>query len=70
MSRIKSARVTEYVLENAELLCSDDGRIVFGELPTDRLLYLDGEQEQMFMYALIEYSLLREEIRTIVLSGG
>ena len=35
-----------------------------GSLPTDRLLYLDEEEESKFMYAFLEYALMREKFRS------
>jgi len=36
----------------------------FGSLSTDRLLYLDSEEESKLLYAFMEYALLREKFRS------
>ena len=44
-------------------LTVSDAAINLGMLHTDRLLYLDDKETSEFAYKLIEYALLREEVR-------
>ena len=59
----KSADVIDKVKKYGDCLTVSDAAINLGMLHTDRLLYLDDKETSEFAYKLIEYALLREEVR-------
>ena len=59
----KSADVVDKVKKYGDCLIVSDACINLGMLHTDRLLYLDDKEMSEFAYKLIEYALLREEVR-------
>lgn len=59
----KSADVVDKVKKYGDCLIVSDAGISLGVLHTDRLLYLDDKEASEFVYKLIEYALLREEVR-------
>lgn len=63
ISSFKSAFVVEKVRNVSDRLSISDKSIVLGTLNTTELLYLDNNMAADFIYNLIEYALLREEVR-------
>lgn len=64
ISSLPSGELRTYIAENSELVHIDGNGMELGSLPTDRLLYLDEEEESKFMYAFLEYALMREKFRS------
>lgn len=63
MGRRKKSQVLDTVQHLGAGLKLDHKGIFIGELPTDRLLYLDDKKVCPLIYNLIEYTLLRDEVR-------
>lgn len=63
ISNYKSADVIDYVSCHGKNVCVVNGRIALGSFPVNRLVCLDDPQVAKTLYALIEYALLREEMR-------
>ena len=63
IGNFKSADVMNKVKKYGDCLIVSDAGISLGVLHTDRLLYLDDKEASEFAYKLIEYALLREEVR-------
>ena len=59
----KSAEVIDKVRKYGYCLKLSNKGIELGKLHTDKLLYLDDTEVSEFAYKLIEYALLREELR-------
>lgn len=59
----KKADVVAKVEKYGTCLKVSDEKIELGSLPMDRLFHLDDEEVSNFVYRLIEYALLREEVR-------
>ncbi len=59
----KSSDVVDKVEKYGEILEVQDAVIKLGKCDCNKLLYLDDVDVADFMYALIEYALLREEVR-------
>lgn len=59
----KKADVVAKVEKYGTCLKVSDDKIELGSLPVDQLFYLDNEEVSDFVYRLIEYALLREEVR-------
>ncbi len=59
----KKADVIAKVEKYGTCLKVSDEKIELGSLPMDQLFYLDNEEVSDFVYRLIEYALLREEVR-------
>ncbi len=66
ISSLPSDKLREYVAKNAELIMPDGDLLDIGWLPNNRLLFLDGEEESRFMYAVMEYTLLRDKFRSVM----
>lgn len=64
ISSLPSDELRAYVAENAELIQTKGDEMDLGSLSTDRLLYLDAEEESKLLYAFMEYALLREKFRS------
>ncbi len=64
ISSLPSGELRAYIAENSELVHIDGNGMELGSLPTDRLLYLDEEEESKFMYVFLEYALMREKFRS------
>jgi hypothetical protein len=64
MSRLPSEELRVYVEDNSELVHIESNRMNLGWLPTDRLLYLDGQEERRLVYSIMEYALIREKFRS------
>lgn len=60
---LKSTDVIDKVKKYGDCLIVSDTGIKLGMLHTDKLLYLDDREVSEFAYQLIEYALLREEVR-------
>ncbi len=59
----KSVAVIEKVRKYGDCLNVSDTGIELGSLHNNKVLYLDDKEVSQFMYNLIEYALLREEVR-------
>ena len=59
----KSADVISKIEKYGDCLKISDVGIELGKLRIDKLLYLDDKEVSEFAYKLIEYALLREEVR-------
>ena len=59
----KKSDVLAHVSSHGIHLKADSKGILIGTLPADRLLYLDDKDVSRFIYSLVEYALLREEVR-------
>lgn len=64
MSRLPSKEMRAYVDDKSELIQLKGDMMDLGWLPTDRLLYLDEEEESRLMYAIMEYAIIREQFRS------
>jgi hypothetical protein len=64
MSRLPSEELRAFVEDNSELVHIENNMMNLGWLPTDRLLYLDGQEESRFFYTIMEYVLIREKYRS------
>lgn len=64
ISSLPSDELRTYIAQNSELIQTKGNEMDFGSLPTDRLLYLDAEEESKLLYAFMEYALLREKFRS------
>jgi hypothetical protein len=64
MSRLPSKELMSYVEDSSELVHVEDDMMNLGWLPTDRLLYLDREEESSLVYSIMEYALIREKFRS------
>lgn len=63
IANIKSAEVINIVKKYGCSLLVNDNSIQLGEIEINKLLYLDDMVVAEFIYKLIEYALLREELR-------
>ena len=63
ISGIKSSEVLNRVLTYGDGLKVDGNKINLGTVRYDKLLYLDDHDVSGFVYNLIEYAFLREEVR-------
>lgn len=63
ISSIKSSEVISVVEKKGEGLKLLSTYILLGNLSTNKLLYLDDEEVAELVYNLIEYALLRDEVR-------
>ena len=66
ISSLPSEKLREYINDKSELICIDTSEMFLGSLPTNRLLYLDTEEESLFVYTFLEYALLRQKFRNII----
>jgi hypothetical protein len=64
MSRLPSEELRVFVDDNSELVHIENNMMNLGWLPTDRLLYMDGQEESRLIYAIMEYALIREKYRS------
>ena len=62
----KCTDVIDMVEKNGDCVKVTDGSIELGVLHINKLLYLDNPETANFIYRLIEYALLREEVRRVV----
>lgn len=63
ISNHKAKDVVDYISVHGDAIQVTGDRIDFGYLPEGKLYYLDEQETADFIYALIEYGLLREEMR-------
>ena len=63
MGNNKAKNVIEYVEQNGENLMIKEEMIDLGTLPMNELMYLDRTEVATTIYNMIEYALLREEVR-------
>lgn len=63
ISSLPSNELRAYIAENSELIHVERDELELGQIPTDRLFYLDGLEESKIIYAFMEYALLREKFR-------
>lgn len=63
ISSFKSSYVIEKVKQVSDRLSVFENSILLGKVDTDELLYLDDTMFADFIYNMIEYALLREEVR-------
>lgn len=64
ISSLPSVELRAYIAQNSELIQTKGLQMDLGSLSTDRLLYLDSEEESKLLYAFMEYTLLREKFRS------
>lgn len=65
ISSYKSSDVINIVKQNGDGLKVNSSDIELGELNINKILFLDDKDVSEFVYNLIEYALLREEVRMI-----
>lgn len=63
IGNFKSADVMNKVKKYGDCLNISDRGVELGILHTNKLLFLDDKEVSVFVYKLIEYALLREEVR-------
>lgn len=69
ISGFKSADVMNMVLLNGDGLKVDSQGIKLGTIDINKVLFFDDSDVSEFVYNLIEYALLREEVRRIKVNG-
>lgn len=66
ISCLPSKDLKKYIDKYSQLIQLDGNMLEIGRLPSDRLLFLDGKEESQFLYAFMEYALLREQFRNTI----
>lgn len=63
ISSMKSEEVLNIVFQHCDGLKVDSSKIVLGEIDRNKLFFLDNEDISHLTYNIIEYALLRDEVR-------